>query len=84
MCNGWKNRETWLVNIWFGDYWAMMQEDGVRITPEFIQEEVEAYVEEQIGAHGFIMDMLDMRAIDWDALAAHYAPELEVVGLDHD
>jgi hypothetical protein len=60
MCNGWKNRETWLVNIWFGDCWAMMQNDGVQITPEFIREEVEAYVEEQIGAHGFIADMIEI------------------------
>jgi hypothetical protein len=80
MCNGWKNRETWLANIWFGDCWAMMQEDGVRITPEFIQGEVEAYVDELVPASSFVADMIDLRAIDYDALAAHYAPELEVVG----
>jgi hypothetical protein len=80
MCNGWKNRETWLANIWFGDTFAMMQDDGVRITPDFIQGEVEAYIEENVGSHNFITDMMDLGAIDYDALAAHYAPELEVVG----
>jgi hypothetical protein len=78
--NGWKNRETWLVNLWFGDSFAMMQDDGVRITPDFIEAEVEAYVDEIVPASSFVADMIDLRAIDYDALAAHYAPELEVVG----
>jgi hypothetical protein len=75
--NGWKNRETWLVNLWFGDTFAMMQDDGVRITPDFIEAEVTAYITENLGAprHGFIMDMMDLGAIDYDELASHYAPE---------
>jgi hypothetical protein len=77
MRNGWKNRETWLVNLWFGDTFAMMQDDGARITPDFIEAEVEAYIEDNLGAprHGFIMDMMDLGAIDYDELASHYAPE---------
>jgi hypothetical protein len=39
---------------------------------------VEEYVEELIGrdshSHGFIWDMLDLNAVDWDALAEHHAP----------
>ncbi len=77
--NGWKNRETWLVNLWFGDCWSMMQDDGVQITPEFIQGEVEAYIEENLGAlrPGFIADMMGMGAIDYAELAAAYAPEAD-------
>jgi len=35
------------------------------------------YIEENLGAprHGFIADMMDLGAIDYDELAAHYAPE---------
>jgi hypothetical protein len=88
MCNGWKNRETWLVNLWFGDNFVMDQEDGVQITPEYIETLVLDYIEENLGAprHGFIMDMMDLNAIDYDELAAHYATddELEVVGAGHD
>ena len=75
--NGWKTRETWLVNLWFGDCFAAMQDDGVRITPDFIEAEVTAYITENLGAprHGFIMDMMDLGAIDYDELASHYAPE---------
>jgi hypothetical protein len=32
--NGWKNRETWLVNIWFGDSFQMELEDGAQITAD--------------------------------------------------
>ena len=73
--NGWKNRETWLVNIWFGDSFTMMQEDGVQITADFIQSEVENYLDEIIGrgdGFGFVRDMMDLNAIDYDELASHY------------
>ena len=72
-CNGWKNRETWLVNLWFGDFFANDAEDGVDVTAEHIREYVEQYVDEIVPACSFVADMMDMRAIDWDALAAHYA-----------
>jgi len=82
MCNGWKNRETWLVNVWFGDNFAMDADDGVEITADYIRDIVENYVDEIIGrgdGSGFVRDMLDLGAIDYDELAAHYAPEPEVV-----
>jgi hypothetical protein len=80
--NGWKNRETWLVNIWFGDGFAMELEDGVEITADYIRDTVENYVDEIIGrgdGSGFVRDMLDLGAIDYDELAAHYETEPEVV-----
>jgi hypothetical protein len=82
MCNGWTNRETWLVNIWFGDGFAMMQDDGETVTADYIRDVVETYVDEIIGrgeGSGFVRDMLDMGAINYDELAAHYATEPEVV-----
>jgi len=79
-CNGWRNAATWTVNLWFGDTWAVMAEDGQEtyITPDYCRETVEEYVEDLIGrdsnSHGFIWDMLDLNAVDWDALAEHHAP----------
>jgi nucleosome binding factor SPN SPT16 subunit len=75
MCNGWKNRETWLVNLWFGDMFAMDVDDGVEITADYIRDIVENYVDEIVPAASFIADMMDMNAIDYDELARHYAPE---------
>ena len=80
-CNGWRNAATWTVNLWFGDSFANLTEDGVEVTPEACRETVEAYVEEFIGhdsiGSGFIWDMLDLNAVDWDALAAHHQPEVD-------
>lgn len=75
-CNGWRNAATWTVNLWFGDQWASMTEDGVDITPELCREDVERYVEELIGTpqggNGFVWDMLDLNAVDWNELAEHH------------
>jgi hypothetical protein len=76
MCNGWKNRETWLVNLWFGDNFAMDADDGVEITADYIRDIVENYVDEIVPASSFIADMMDMNTIDYDELARHYAPEM--------
>jgi hypothetical protein len=79
MCNGWKNRETWLVNVWFGDNFAMDADDGVKITADYIRETVENYIDDMLGrgqmASGFIHDMMDLRAIDYDELAAAYVTD---------
>jgi hypothetical protein len=74
-CNGWRNAATWTVNLWFGDSWAMMADEGDEITAEYCRDSVEDYVRDAIGEdNGFIWDMLDLRSVDWHALAAHHAP----------
>ena len=77
-CNGWRNAATWTVGLWFGDNWAELAEDGFDFSPEYLRDMVEEYVSELIGrdshSHGFIWDMLDLNAVDWDALRDHYAP----------
>ena len=78
-CNGWKNRETWLVNVWFGDNFAMDADDGVEITADYIREAVEEYVDAIVPASSFIADMMDLRAIDYDELAAAYVTNDAVV-----
>ena len=77
MCNGWTNRETWLVNLWFGDNFTSDAEDGIAITADYIRETVEQYIEHKIGADwsDFIIDMMDLGAINYAELAAHYVTE---------
>lgn len=80
--NGWANRETWLVNIWFGDGFQMELEDGVEISADYIRDTVENYLDEIIGrgdGFGFVRDMMDLNVIDYDELASHYETEEEVV-----
>ena len=77
-CNGWRNAATWTVNLWFGDHWAELEEDGFDFSPEYLRDMVEEYVYDLIGRDsttaGFIWDMLDLNVVDWDALRDHYAP----------
>jgi len=79
-CNGWRNAATWIVNLWFGDSWAAMADDGVEITPELCREDVERYVEELVGApqggNGFVWDMLNLSSVDWYELADHHSPQI--------
>jgi hypothetical protein len=85
-CNGWRNAATWTVNLWFGDTWAEMAEDSRNpynpiITADFCRDMVEEYVYDLIGRDsttaGFIWDMLDLSAVDWDALAEHHADMMD-------
>lgn len=73
-CNGWANRETWLVNLWFGDGFTMDAEEGIEITPDYIRETVEQYIEDKLKGDwsNFIVDMMDLNAIDYQELADHH------------
>ena len=77
MCNGWTNRETWLVNLWFGDWFTADADDGVAITPVLIKETVETYIDGMLKGDwsNFIVDMMDLGAINYAELAAHYVTE---------
>lgn len=57
--NGWSNRETWLINLWFGDQWE--SESDVDSTQEFCEEELDKIP-------NWLQDFVDWRIIDWDEL----------------
>ena len=59
--NGWTNRETWLVNLWY--------EPTTKNDLDFIREDLENKVEE-IG-NGIIQDMINLSAINWCELEEH-------------
>ena len=80
--NGWKNKETWLVNLWLGDNLAMMQEEGYSVTPDVIEELVQECIGGLDGKSvegGFLLDMLHcaLSEIDYRELAAHFQDTLE-------
>jgi hypothetical protein len=79
--NGWTNYETWLVNMWYGDVFADMQENGDVIDAEYIQSFVEEMLESDgaLPQSGFAADIMNaaLREVDWDDLADHYAVEEE-------
>ena len=82
--NGWKNKETWLVNIWYMDampeYFAEMEQFEVDASEledavTYLCEESEALSQLPVGLlSDFIRD--SWREVDWHELAKHLNLEL--------
>lgn len=79
--NGWTNYETWLVNMWYGDIFNDMAENGETVDAEYIQSFVEEMLESDgaLPQYGFAADIMNaaLREVDWDDLADHYRVEEE-------
>lgn len=58
--NGWRNRETWLVNIWFNPV--------TKSDIDWIQEHLEDQYYTSEALSGFWNDMIYFNHIDWDEL----------------
>lgn len=77
-CNGWSNRETWLVNLWFGDIFLADGEAGLTLNEEYMQEIVESHLADILGGSGngdagFIRDMMCVGAINWPELVKSFS-----------
>ena len=79
--NGWTNYETWLVNLWFGDCFAAMQEDTGNMSADALDDFVMEMLasDGQLPETGFAADIMNaaMRQVDWEDLASHYELEEE-------
>ena len=77
--NGWTNKETWLVNLWLGDHFVELSEEGQTITEAFIRETVEEMcsVDGKSVEGGFMADLLNcaLGEINYFEIAQHYEPE---------
>ena len=58
--NGWRNRETWLVNIWFNPV--------TKTDIDWIEEHLEDQYYNSEALQGFWNDMINFNSIDWDEL----------------
>ena len=67
--NGWRNRETWLVSVWF---------DPENINDLLrIKEELEDQHYNSEALRGFWNDMINFTNIDWDELENYVLDEME-------
>ena len=62
--NGWTNRETWLVNVWFNPE-----------SREDVEAARNAIEEAEDNLPNFMLDFLCTRKIDWGQLLAHFDEE---------
>ena len=77
--NGWKNKETWLVNVWYMDhmpeYFADVEQ--YHVEPNELQEAVEYIAEESEALSrlpaGLLSDFISTcwGEVDWYSLADH-------------
>jgi len=63
--NGWSNRETWLVNVWFD----LETKADVKTARSMIEEQYDA-MEDNI-----LRDMLSIESIDWNELESYFDGE---------
>ena len=64
--HGWKNRETWLVNLWFGDFWESAED--VECSQIDFEEQLESLPD-------WARDFIDDGSIDWEELKRQWYAE---------
>ena len=71
--NGWTNRETWLVNIWFLDGFGSEDFDDTR-DPYTLGEILKDHVQEHLDASDVPdvwLDFICLASVDWYELGEH-------------
>lgn len=66
-CNGWKNRETWLVSVWFAP--------ETKADLEYIRDSLEEDLSEL--PNGCLRDMICLSDVNWRELEEALDPEMD-------
>jgi len=75
--NGWTNRETWVINLWLGDYFQDVANEGQQLVADYIEETVWDMLEEA-NVPAMFKDMINLNAVNWRELEQHYITDEEV------
>jgi hypothetical protein len=75
--NGWTNRETWIINLYLGDYFQDVANDGQHLMADYIEETVWDMLDDA-DIPAMFKDMIDLGAVNWQELADHYVTAEEV------
>lgn len=84
--NGWTNRETWLVPLWWCDcpvesLEAETKEDAIRTLAEQLEEFfAETLYDEGVRRSSLLKDLLDgaVSRINWYEIASHWIDDVEL------
>ena len=66
--NGWTNRETWLVGLWYNPESIAEVNYLEEWLPEEFDRMVKAHYGDGHGANSIFHDMIDFHAINWNEL----------------
>ena len=75
--NGWTNQETWIINLWMGDYFQDVANEGQHLMADYIEETVWDMLDDS-NVPPMFKDMIDLGAVNWAELADHYVTAEEV------
>lgn len=72
--NGWTNKETWLVNLWLGDYFQQEIDDGQTICASHVKDTINNMLADAPEMLGLFSDLLStaIGKINCHEIAAHY------------
>lgn len=74
--NGWSNKETWIINQYFGDLFSGISYTASEVTPAELREVVrESFILSKLTAVEREFVTLSMARVDWEELADEYQPE---------
>ena len=79
--NGWTNRNTWLINLHFGDTIREEMEEDASNTAETISNYILDILQyQEDNAHSIIRDFIDISGINWQEIYETIASEVFVGG----
>jgi|TARA_R100000479_G_C6260396_1_gene155716 hypothetical protein len=69
--NGWTNRSTWLINLWYEPH----TESDLDWIKEELEERVNSLSNSENVCDKILADMLNLQEVDWDELKEHVETE---------
>ena len=67
--NGWTNRNTWLINLWFGEIIREELQEDAALSPEKLEDMVMDVIQAEVELSSLMLrDFLDFEGINWHEL----------------
>ena len=79
--NGWTNRNTWLINLWFGEIIREELEEDASLSPEALENMVMDVIQAEVELSSLMLrDFLDFEGINWQEIYETIALDVFVGG----